>query len=61
MTLKQRLAKVEAAKRQAADPDADFHLLVPWLDSLAARIAAGDESARAEVRAAMEAIKAEGQ
>ncbi|WRH64415.1 MAG: hypothetical protein RSE12_08880 [Fuscovulum sp.] len=58
--LKGRIAKLEAARGQAPDPDADaaFQAIVAWLEAMGARIAAGDESARAEMIATMEALKA---
>jgi hypothetical protein len=56
--IERRLAKLEAAagNRPTAEERAAFAALARALDSLARRIAAGDEAARAEVRALVDSL-----
>jgi hypothetical protein len=56
--IERRLSKLEAARgtRPTPEEQAAFAELARALDSLARRIAAGDEAARAEVRALVEAL-----
>lgn len=59
MALERRLAKLEAASRARLDPDADaaFAAVAEALDRLAARKAAGDAAAAAELNALAAAVR----